>query len=119
MGKPINNVFSAIERLIEWLEKSNLTVYKFAKVTGICTQTAYAVTQRKNHINLATLRKIALKWRKLSLHWLITGEGEMYKDYSEHDNRLNDQLAKQNEEIERYKKIIDMLSEQSQLIKNR
>lgn len=65
-------------RLQKLIKALNLNQSKFAKSLGITQPNISRMISGENKISAEVLNRIALSHKKTNLHWLLTGEGEMF-----------------------------------------
>lgn len=68
------------DRLLELLEELGYGQNKFEEKCGISRGT---IAHSKGDMSSTSLNKIANTYPNVNVHWLITGEGEMFKDEKE------------------------------------
>ena len=67
-------------RLQKLIKALNLKQTTFAKSLGITQPNISRMVSGENKISAEVLNRIALAHKKTNLHWLLTGEGEMFLD---------------------------------------
>ena len=107
---------SLSERLFNFIKHKGYSINGFEKEIGVSTGMIAKAVKDDRSIGTDKLLKIFLKCPDINLHWLITGEGLMYRNESDntilqepsalynmkHQSRLE-------QDVERYTKEIDML----------
>lgn len=66
------------ERLQQFLDLINLTVYRFEVEVGLSVSAASRVIQGKQEFSTPNLQKIHKKYPELNLDWYLTGRGDMF-----------------------------------------
>ncbi|HNX87721.1 MAG TPA: helix-turn-helix domain-containing protein [Paludibacteraceae bacterium] len=75
------------ERLILLLTELKIKAVKLAEIIGTPTSTVSGWTTGKSAPNFESLLAISNNFKKVNIHWLVTGEGEMF--ISEKSNYYN------------------------------
>ena len=77
-------------RLQKLIKALNLKQTTFAKSLGITQPNISRMISGQNKISAEALNRIALAHKKVNLHWLLTGEGEMFLDAPTEKNTSED-----------------------------
>lgn len=67
------------QRLLQFLKAENITQSQFADNLGIAKASVSHLLAGRNKPSFEMIEKIAAVYPALSLEWLITGSGRMYK----------------------------------------
>jgi repressor LexA len=80
---------TTIERLYQWLDYKEESIYKFSKKIGVSN--GYFSKQKKTNgaISSNVIEKIVNQYDNLNLNWLLTGKGIMELNNNEILNNLN------------------------------
>jgi transcriptional regulator with XRE-family HTH domain len=72
--------FNINERIVQIVDYYNLTRYKFSQETGISDAVLFNIYKGKNKPSFDLIEKILNKYKLIDANWLLTGEGEMFKE---------------------------------------
>jgi transcriptional regulator with XRE-family HTH domain len=76
-----------IQRVIAIIKDKNMSPKKFAEIIGFNYSTLNNyISGRRTSIEVSLLHKISLSFDDVSLDWIITGKGSMYKNTSDGSN---------------------------------
>ena len=103
------------ERLQFLLKKLNISANKLAGNIGLKSNAGvYHILSGRNEISESFAYKVSKIYHDININWLLTGEGNMYKDIISYENS-NDDLLTVQEKLEKYHqdytKNIDTLKE--------
>jgi Helix-turn-helix. len=97
-----------IQRVVEVIKDKNVSPKKFAEIIGFNYSTLNNyISGRRTSIEVSLLYKISLSFDDISLDWIITGKGSMYK------NTLKDA----NTDIENLKEELAMLKGENRVLR--
>lgn len=68
------------KRLIKFLEAENISQSQFADSIGVARASVSHIIAGRNKPGFEFIERTARQYPSLSLEWLITGKGRMYKD---------------------------------------
>jgi phage repressor protein C with HTH and peptisase S24 domain len=77
-----NNINTFGSRLKELIDNQNLNVFKFTKLVDISNTVIHKAVNGEHKLSMDNLEKISRK-TNVNLHWLITGEENMYNQNNE------------------------------------
>ncbi len=84
-----------IDRLSLVMKSNNLNQNQLSKLMGVSPVQVSHWLNGRNNPNLESLQNLASVLDKLNLHWLLTGEGEMYLKSDSEILAENKQLKKE------------------------
>ena len=67
-------------RLQKLIKALNMNQSKFAKHLGVTQPNISRMVTGESRISTEILNRIILAYKNVNLHWLLTGDGEMFKD---------------------------------------
>ncbi|MDR0680958.1 MAG: helix-turn-helix domain containing protein, partial [Dysgonamonadaceae bacterium] len=65
------------ERLIQYIKFKGITQSNFCKSIGVSVA---FITSMRVSMQPDKIKSISLKYPELNIHWLLTGNGEMFKE---------------------------------------
>ena len=103
-------------RLQKLIKALNLKQTTFAKSLGITQPNISRMVSGENKISAEVLNRIALAHKKTNLHWLLTGEGEMFvaathENHSEAKEALEGNVVKGKGRLEELEERVERLEE--------
>ncbi len=69
-------------RLQKLIKALNLNQSSFAESLGVTQPNISKIISGKNQVSVEVLNRIARVYRQVNLHWLLTGDGEMFFEKS-------------------------------------
>ncbi len=69
--------FEANDRLMEFLNKKGISLYRFSKDVSKVTSYAYAIRNKKHPVNEKLIDELKKAYPSLSIDWLLDGKGSM------------------------------------------
>ena len=88
----MDSVDSIKERIKRIIISKGLTSSKFADIIGVQRSGISHILSGRNKPGLDLLNKILVNFTDISGDWLITGEGEIYKNKRSEDTQMTKQL---------------------------
>ncbi len=88
-----------IDRLLIFIDNKGITPNKFGQMIEVSN--AYLSKQKKNNANIGSqiIEKIVRIYPDINLDWLITGEGKMLKETTQHSPDLVEHLKTENKAL--------------------
>jgi transcriptional regulator with XRE-family HTH domain len=80
MQENTKEIFSINKRIFQILDYKGVSRYKFSKKTGISEAVLLNLYKGKNKPSIDFIEKLLLYYTEIDLNWLLTGEGEMFKE---------------------------------------
>ena len=88
----MDSIDSIKERIKHIINTKGLTSSKFADIIGVQRSGISHILSGRNKPGLELLNKILVNFTDISGDWLITGEGEIYKNKRSEDTQMTKQL---------------------------
>lgn len=94
------------ERLLRFLAAENITQSQLADSLGVARASISHIVSGRNKPGFDFIEKMALQYPGLSLEWLVTGRGKMYRNSEDTPSEPSEKLifadeSEQKHEIER------------------
>jgi hypothetical protein len=103
-----------IDRLSEYLQRKSISPYAFEKKCGLANGYVGKQLRAGGSVGSDILEKVGSEYLDLNLEWLITGRGNMFKNFEKSEGVSNSQFLA-NEEAAAYQvrdELINILKEQ-------
>lgn len=75
-------------RLQQLIEKQNITPARFAEIVGVQRSSVSHILSGRNNPSLEFIQKILIAFPTISSDWLISAQGNMYRDTASRNNEV-------------------------------
>lgn len=96
-----------IERVKKVIDFKEMSISAFEKATGMSNNSIQTALKRNSNLKDDTLNSILIRFPDISAEWLLTGNGSMLKNKTEHFDVLNESPTVYKKE----KSVVDLLEE--------
>ena len=93
-----------IERLKQFIDSQGISPRQFEIKTELTNGVISRAIKNGTSLHGDSIVKIATCWKNLNMHWLLSGEGEMYKS---DDEKLSEMLKAAKADAAYWKELLD------------